>query len=243
MRHVVALAAGLSLVAGAALVARAQSDETWETPPGEEMPSGMSDVLPAEGGVAGVYGEAGYQRFNLDEINSALAGKGLPQFQQDGLTLAWGFVAGADSLQIRGGGAHSRFESREEGKGFSRLTIDDGYLGVHWTLAGNQTVRLTGGGNVGLAQVALETYAASAPVQLGSTGGSRYTRFMLTLEPQAAVQVYFTPRVGLELRAGYRLATDFWNAKWARADGQTVDQTPAVLNGPTLRLGLLLGSF
>lgn len=196
--------------------------------------------------VGGAWSAAvGFARFDLSELNAVLEDAGQPVLPRDGLSWSWGTMVAFGGFEFGGGATQATFESissAADGHKLSRLSVETGQIHLMWTLGEAGPVRLLAGGGVGLSSVALETYSGRTG-SLSTMNGTRWTRYMLSLEPVAAVRLWVTPEASLEVRAGYTLCTDFWNTQWARADASVVDMTPGTFRGATLRLVASLGSI
>jgi len=84
---------------------------------------------PTEGGVDGGRGffQVGYMRLSMDDLNTALAGGGLPSMDEDHLTLG-GAGYGARGRFLIGGEGHALLGRRETTAGGARqVTVSGGY--------------------------------------------------------------------------------------------------------------------
>lgn len=187
------------------------------------------------------FGLSGYlalQRLDLGALNAQLAD--VPQLPAHGWAAGygvmvvppagWGFASSSGSF---------RWEARD-GRGVSRLRVAHVQLGpVRRILQSNGTA-LTVGILGGLATAELEV-AGRAPEGPDDFTMNRFTRRLLTLEPQVGLSWKLSRGAFLHLSAGYLVGTDFWNSRWAHPYGTTLPGVPALLHGPGVRMALVVG--
>ena len=203
-------------------------------------------------GPVGVLGFATYQLLNVEEINAAIEagnkanGTHYPTLPSAGFAPGFGVVVGLHPRWAFTTAGHQLTLERREADAFSRLRIQDTKVGLYYLARSGPGWRLLAGGLVGLAAVEFE-YGARQPTCRGlGTGcllGDRWSRLMLSLQPELVLQLPLGESAGLLVSAGYLLTTDFWNPEWADPMGQTHRGQPAAFSGPLLRMSLVVGSL
>lgn len=202
-------------------------------------PSAASDGADGAGGlVVGLAGHVVVQELDVAALNEWLAGApSLP-------SRAWAAGYGALSVPPRGwgvtwSGASLKWEGRGPG-GLSRLRLAHTQVGVVRRLAQAPPFSLTLAILGGLVSAELEVVggAPESPVHFTM---NRFTRYLVSLEPQVGVLWELSPRAALHVAAGYLVAADFWSGRWAHPWGASLPGVPPVFRGPALRLALAVG--
>lgn len=195
--------------------------------------------LPQEGGSFGLSGYLAVQRLDLEALNAQLgqvpplpamgwaAGYGVLVVPPSG----WGFASSSVSF---------RWEGRGEG-GVSRLQVAHVQLGLVRRLLQGRSAALTAALMAGLATAELELVDGQPPSRPDDFKMNRFTRRLLTLEPQLGLLWQVSRAAFLHVSVGYLVGTDFWHSGWAHPYGTTLPGVPALLHGPGARLALVVG--
>ena len=229
------------------------------TPQPSSGPTGQASWL-RQGfptGPVGVVGLAAYQMLDVGALNAEIdrwnqsngADPDLPRLPSAGYAPGFGvFIGLTPRLAFATAGSELNVERREK-DAFSRLRINDTQVGLYYVARQGARWRLLVGGLVGLASVEFEGAVRSSGCQPQGLAdytclrGSRWSRLMLSLQPEIAVQLALTDSAGLLISAGYLVASDFWNPEWAHGMGSTVRGRPEAFSGPLLKFSLMVGTL
>lgn len=246
-----AVAAALVLLGPAAL-----AEPAPQAGPGQAG-AGGSPVGGLPTGPVGLLGFAAYHTLGVDAVNADIqswnaANPKLPQLPllpSTGYAPGFGVLVGiAPRLTFATAGSELNVE-RRTADAFSRLRINDTQVGLYYLARSGPRWRLLVGGLVGLASVEFE-WSVRQPANCTPDGlvnsclsGNRWSRLMLSLQPEVGVQVALTDSAGLFIAAGYLVATDFWNPEWAHGMGVTLRGRPDAFSGLLLKVSLIVGTM
>ena len=212
---------------------------TFSTAPAALAAGGSRSGGLPEGTAFGLSGYVAVQRLDLGEFNALLtkvpplpdvgwaAGFGVVVLPPTG----WGFASSSATF---------RWESRDD-RGMSRLRVAHSQVGLVRRWLEKDKLALTVGVLGGLATAEVEL-AEGGPETPDDFTMNRFTRRLVTLQPQLGLVWKVSRSASLHLSAGYLVATDFWNSRWAHSYGTTLPGVPALLHGPAASLALVVGS-
>ena len=215
---------------------------------------------PAGGGLptgpVGLLGFAAYHTLGVEALNSDIQrwnqsnpSQQLPLLPSSGYAPGFGVLVGiAPRLTFATAGSELHVERRTS-DAFSRLRVNDTQVGLYYLARAGPRWRLLVGGLVGLATVEFE-WSFRQPANCPPDGlvnsclsGNRWSRLMLSLQPEVGLQLALTDSAGLFLAAGYLAATDFWNPEWAHGMGITLRGRPDAFSGLLLKVSLVVGTM
>ena len=197
---------------------------------------------PARGGEAAGMGFAGFmamQRLDLAPLNARLGA--LPPLPAQAWAAGYGVLAvGPSGWGFAVAGETYRWESRGP-SGMSRLVLAHTQVGVvrRWG-GGGRAPALLAGLMGGLATAELEL-AEGAPARFDEFTMNRFTRHLVSLQPEVGLLWRVSPSARLHVAVGYLAAGDFWNRGWRHPYGSSLEGVPAWLSGPSVRVALLVG--
>lgn len=238
-----AIAALWVLFGGVALAQPAPQPSSGPTSPAAWLREGFP------GGPVGVVGFVAYHTLNVDALNEDIGALNpqVPLLPSSGYAPGFGVLVGiAPRLYFTTAGSELNIERRTD-QAFSRLRINDTQVGLYYLARQGPRWRLLVGGLVGLASVEFEWAVREKPECASPADpcfrGSRWSRLMLSLQPEVGLQLALSDSAGLFISAGYLLASDFWNPEWAHGMGNTVRGRPDAFSGPLLKLTLVVGAM
>jgi len=197
----------------------------------------VAATSPGEGAM-GFSGYVAVQRLELDALNAQLTD--VPALPRDG----WGSGYGVTLLGPSGWGftfvsGTYRWEARDA-TGLSRLEMSHTQAGVVREVLPGPHLRLTVALLGGLVSAELDL-VGDAPTRYDEFTMNRFTRRLVSLQPEVGLLWRLGPTTSLQATASYLLAGDFWHSRWAHPWGSTLEGLPGWFRGPSLRLALGVG--
>jgi hypothetical protein len=205
---------------------------------------GVAQEEPAEGGVDGGRGffQVGYMRLGMDDLNTALAGGGLPTMDEDVLTLG-GAGYGARGRFLIGGEGHALTGRKETTPGGAReLAVSGGYgmFRIGYLVVTGDAFDIYPLFGIGGGGMSLKIAERGAPtfdqVIADPETSSTLSTTVFVLDVAAAANFRITMSDNEDGVGGFLLGVQAGYSFTPAQSGWTLDGTNDVAGGPDLRI-------
>ena len=186
----------------------------------------------------GFSGYVSVQRLELGPLNARLVD--VPRLPPDGWATGYGVtLLGPSGWGFAFASGTYRWEARDA-TGLSRLEMTHAQAGLVRELLAGPDLRVTVALLGGLVSAQLDL-VGGAPRRYDEFKMNRFTRRLVSLQPEVGLLWRLGTATSLQAAAGYLVAGDFWHSRWAHPYGSTLEGLPGWLRGPSLRLALGVG--